>query len=127
MNKLHQQIDSGPSPAHFGRQRGGGLKPAEPYTSYAPELQLKKIPEGFELLLPFLRRMNTLQLKKIPEGFELLIAGSADKIRQLIEGKLEGGHDVHNVQVVVNEATPVNVTLHLLIRRVCFWKLIIIN
>ena len=53
------------------------------------------------------RRLTTVQLKKIAEGLGLPTTGSADEIRQLIEGKLEEGHDVHNVQVVMNEATTV--------------------
>ena len=69
-----------------------------------------EIPRG--KLLPLnSRRLTTVQLKKIAEGLKLPTVGSADEIRQLIEGKLEEGHDVHNVQVVVDEATTVNVTL----------------
>ena len=60
------------------------------------------------------RRLTTYQLKKIAEGLGLPTTGSADETRQLIEGKLEEGHDVHNVQVVVQEATTVNVTLSLM-------------
>ena len=71
-----------------------------------------EIPRG--KLLPLnSRRLTTVQLKKIAEGLELPTVGSTDEIRQLIEGKLEEGHDVHNVQVVVDEATTVNVTLSL--------------
>ena len=58
----------------------------------------------------FLLNARRLQLKKIVEGLELPTAGSAD---ELIEGTLEEGHDAHNVQVVVNEAMTVNVTLTL--------------
>ena len=35
-------------------------------------------------------------------------------MRQVIEGKLQEGDDVHNVQVVVQEATSINVSLSLL-------------
>ena len=60
------------------------------------------------------RRLTTVQLRKIAEGLGLPSAGSADEIRQVIEGKLEEGHDVHNVQVVVYEMTTVNVELSLM-------------
>ena len=40
------------------------------------------------------RRLTTIQLKKIAEGLGLLTTGSADETRQLIEGKLEEGHDI---------------------------------
>lgn len=62
-----------------------------------------EIPSG--KLLPLnSRRLTSVQLRKIAEGLELPTAGSTDEIRQLIEGKLEEGHDVHNVQVVVKES-----------------------
>ena len=71
-----------------------------------------ELPRG--KLLPLnSRRLTTVQLKKIAEGLRLPTAGSTDEIRQLIEGKLEEEHDVHNVQVAVDEAKPVNVTLSL--------------
>jgi hypothetical protein len=45
MNKF--VLDSGPNPAHFGRDKGGGgLDPAEPYASYAPGSSLFHYPEG---------------------------------------------------------------------------------
>ena len=62
-------------------------------------------------LFPLNSRLTTNQLKKIAEGLGLPMTGSADETRQLIVGKLEEEHDVHNVQVVVHEATTVNVTL----------------
>ena len=40
--------------------------------------------------------------------------GSTDEIRQLNKGRLGEERDVHNVQVVVNEATMTNVTLSLM-------------
>jgi hypothetical protein len=71
-----------------------------------------EIPRG--RLLPLnSRRLTTVQLKKIAEGLGLPTTGSADETRHLIEGKLAEGHDVRNVQVVVNETTTVNVTLSL--------------
>ena len=71
-----------------------------------------ELPRG--KLLPLnSRRLTTVQLKKIAEGLRLPTAGSTDEIRQLIEGKLEEEHDVHNVQVAVDEAKTVNVTLSL--------------
>ena len=60
------------------------------------------------------RILMMIQLKKIAE---LQLAGSADEVRQLIERKLEKGHDVHNVQVVVQEATTMSVTG---MKMVCF-------
>ena len=78
-----------------------------------------EIPRG--KLLPLIsRRLTTVKFKKIAEGLGLPTTGSADEIRQLIEGKLEEGHNVHNVQVVMNEATTV---CHLWTRKVCFWML----
>ena len=72
-----------------------------------------EIPRG--KLLPLnSRRLTTVQLKKIAEGLGLPTTGSADEIRQLIEGKLEEGHDVHNVQVVMNEATNISGSLSLM-------------
>ena len=72
-----------------------------------------EIPRG--KLLPLnSRRLTTVQLKKIAEGLELPSLGSADEIRQVIEGKLQERHDVHNIQVVVQEATSVSVSLALL-------------
>ena len=49
-------------------------------------------------LLPLIsRRLTTIQLKKIVEGLGLLTTGAANETRQLIEGKLEEEHDIHNV------------------------------
>ena len=50
-----------------------------------------EIPSG-KLLPLYSRRLTTVQLKRIAEGLELPTTGSADEIRQLIEGKLEEGH-----------------------------------
>ena len=73
----------------------------------------EEIPPG--RLLPLnSRRLTTVQLKKIAEGLGLPTTGSSDETRQLIEGKLAEGHEVHNVQVVVNETTTMSVTLSLM-------------
>ena len=79
----------------------------------------EEIPPG--RLLPLnSRRLTTVQLKKIAEGLGLPTTGSADETRQLIEGKPAEGYEVHNVQVVVNEAITVSVTLSLMDKGVCF-------
>ena len=70
-----------------------------------------EIPRG--KLLPLNSRRLTIQLKNIAETLKLPITGSANEIRQLIEGKLQEAHDVRNVQVVVREDTTVNVALSL--------------
>ena len=53
-------------------------------------------------------------MKQIAESLELPTTGSADEIRQLIEGKLQSTRDVHNVQVVVEETQTISLKLSLM-------------
>ena len=65
----------------------------------------------FGRLFPYSRKLTTVQLRRIAEGLGLPTTGSADETKQLIEGE---GHEVHNIQEVVNEATTVSVTISLM-------------
>ena len=49
----------------------------------------------------------------IAEAMGLPSGGSADEVRQLIEGKLQDEHEVRNVQVVFEEASFLNVRISL--------------
>jgi len=60
------------------------------------------------------RRLVAAYLRQIAETLGLPTAGSADEVRQLIEGKLQETRDVNNIQVVVAEATVREVKLSLM-------------
>ena len=60
------------------------------------------------------RRLTTAHLKQIADSLELPSSGSGDELRQLTEEKLQESHDVHNVQVVVEEAQTVTLKLSLM-------------
>ena len=60
------------------------------------------------------RRLTSAYLKQIAESLELPTTGSGDEIRQLIEGKLQESHDIHNIQVVVDETPTVSLKLSLM-------------
>ena len=51
------------------------------------------------------RRLIGVYLQHIAEALSLPSTGSADKVRQLIEGKLQETREVSNVEVVVDEST----------------------
>ena len=61
------------------------------------------------------RRFMSSHMKQVAEALELSVTGSADQLRQVIEGKLESDRhvEVANVQVVVQEAQNVEVKLSL--------------
>ena len=66
----------------------------------------RELPRGKVLPLNS-KRLTCAHLKRVAERLELPATGSADQIRQLIEGKLqaEQGKEVCNIQVVVQENT----------------------
>ena len=51
------------------------------------------------------RRLTAVHLRHIAGAMELPSTGSADEVRQLIEGKLQEEREVRNVQVVLEEAS----------------------
>ncbi len=60
------------------------------------------------------RRLIAVYLRHIAEALSLPSTGSADEVRQLIEGKLQETREVSNVQVVVAESTIKEVKLSLM-------------
>ena len=56
-------------------------------------------------------RLTAAHLRHIAGAMGLPSTGSADEVRQLIEGKLGDEHEVRNVQVVLEEASFLNVKL----------------
>ena len=62
------------------------------------------------------RRLTAAHLKRVAEALELPTTGSADQLRQLIEGKLESDKRVEatNVQVVIQEEQCVELKLSLM-------------
>ena len=56
----------------------------------------RELPHGKVLPLNS-RRLTSTHLKQVAEKLELPTTGSADQIRQLIEGKLQEGREVSNV------------------------------
>ena len=59
------------------------------------------------------RRLTAAHLRHIAGAMGLPSTGSADEVRQLIEGKLGDEREVRNVQVVLEEASVLNVKLSL--------------
>jgi hypothetical protein len=61
------------------------------------------------------KRLTVAHLRQVAEALGLPTSGSADQIRQLIEGKLEGedDRDVANVQVIIQESPQVQIKLSL--------------
>ena len=61
------------------------------------------------------KRLTAHHLRQISEALQLPTSGSADQVRQLIEGKLRSDLDREssNVQVVIKECSLVEVTLAL--------------
>ena len=57
------------------------------------------------------RRLTAAHLRYIAGAMELPHTGSADEVRQLIEGKLQDEHEVRNVQVVLEETLFLNIKL----------------
>ena len=62
------------------------------------------------------RRLTAAHLMRVAEALELPTTGSADQLRQLIEGKLESDRhvEVTNVQVVIQEEQCVELKLSLI-------------
>ena len=59
------------------------------------------------------RRLTSAHLKQNAESLDLPTTGSTDEVRQLIEGKLQESHDVHNFQVVMDETPAISLKLSL--------------
>ena len=64
----------------------------------------RELPHGRVLPLNS-KRLTSAHLKQVAEKLELPTTGSADQIRQLIEGKLQEDREVSNIQVIVQEST----------------------
>lgn len=64
----------------------------------------RELPRGRVLPLNS-KRLTSTHLKQVAEKLELPTTGSADQIRQLIEGRLQEDREVSNIQVVVQEST----------------------
>ena len=73
----------------------------------------RELPRGRVLPLNS-KRLTSAHLKQLAEKLELPTTGSADQIRQLIEGKLQEDREVSNVQVVVQESTYRELVLSLI-------------
>ena len=57
------------------------------------------------------RRLTAAHLRHIAGAMGVPSTGSADEVRQLIEGKLGDEREVRNVQVVLEKASVLNVKL----------------
>ena len=64
----------------------------------------RELPRGWVLPLNS-KRLTSTHLKQVAEKLELPTTGSADQIRQLIEGKLQEDREISKIQVVVQEST----------------------
>ena len=73
----------------------------------------RELPRGRVLPLNS-KRLTSAHLKQVAEKLGLPTTGSADQIRQLIEGKLQEDREVSNVQVVVRESTYRELVLSLI-------------
>ena len=83
-------------------------------TDEASETTDAGMPRGKRLPLNS-RRLTAAHLKRIATAMELPVTGSADQLRQLIEGKLQTeGHETTNILVVVEETSLVEMKLSLL-------------
>ena len=60
------------------------------------------------------RRLTAVHLRQLAEALELPAVGSADEIRQVIEGKLQSsGYEVANVQVILEESSLIQTKIFL--------------